>query len=131
MTDLRVVLADDHTDLVDVLELMVTMEGHHVVGIAAEGTAAVHVVAETTPDLVLLDLNMPGTSGLDALPALRAVSPASRIVVLSAMNRPDLVDAAISGGADGYLVKGDLVTLRCVLAETSDYAPVGPRPRLV
>ena len=130
MTALRVVLCDDHTDLVDVLELMVTMEGHHVVGIAGEGAAAVHVVAETKPDLVLLDLTMPGVSGLDALPAIKAASPASRVVVLSAMSRDDLVDAALAHGADGYLVKGDSVTLRCVLAETSDYAPVGPSPRL-
>jgi DNA-binding NarL/FixJ family response regulator len=130
MTGLRVVLVDDHEVLVEIIELMVTMEGHHVVGIANEATAAVHVVAESHPDLVLLDLTMPGVSGLDALPAIRAVSPASRIVVLSAIGREDLVDAALAAGADAYLVKGDTTTLRCVLAETSDYAPVGPRPRL-
>jgi DNA-binding NarL/FixJ family response regulator len=130
MSARRIVIADDHGDLVDVLELMITLEGHHVVGIAGDGTAAVHVVAETRPDLVLLDLSMPGDSGLDALPALRAASPASRIVVLSGIARDDLVDTALARGADGYLLKNDMVALRCVLAETADYAPVGPSPRL-
>jgi DNA-binding NarL/FixJ family response regulator len=130
MTGLRVAVCDDNTDLVDVLGLMVTTEGHQVVGIAGEGAAAVHVVAETKPDLVLLDLNMPGVGGLDALPAIKAASPASRVIVISGIARDDLVDAALTAGADGYLVKGDAVTLRCVLAETSDYAPAGPRPRL-
>jgi DNA-binding NarL/FixJ family response regulator len=123
MSALRVVLADDHVDFLDVLDLAVTVEGHEVVGIAHDGVIAVDVVGASQPDLLLLDLNMPTVGGLEALPAIRAVAPRTRVVVLTGFRCEELADAVLAAGADGYLVKGDLVALRSVLAYADAVGP--------
>jgi DNA-binding NarL/FixJ family response regulator len=113
---LRVVIADDHADFVDVLDLIVSTEGHEVVGTAYDGLIALDVVADTQPDLVLLDLNMPTVGGLDVRPAIRTLVPTAQVVVLTGFRCEELADTAIAAGADAYLVKGDLTALRGVLA---------------
>jgi DNA-binding NarL/FixJ family response regulator len=77
-----------------------------VVGEAADGAQAVEQAAELLPDIVLLDLSMPVLSGMEALPRIRAVAPAAKVVVLSGLDRSRMEPEAMAGGAVGYLEKG-------------------------
>jgi diguanylate cyclase (GGDEF)-like protein/PAS domain S-box-containing protein len=78
----------------------------HVVGQAGDGREAVALARHHQPDLIVLDLAMPGIGGLEALPLLRAVSPGAAVIVLSGLDEPGLEERARSEGAAGYLVKG-------------------------
>src|SRR5207237_3291193 len=71
----------------------------------ADGEEAIAAAAETQPDLVLLDLLMPGLDGLSALPRLREAAPGCEVVVLTASGTEENLLAAIRGGAAGYLLK--------------------------
>jgi diguanylate cyclase (GGDEF)-like protein/PAS domain S-box-containing protein len=77
-----------------------------VVGQAGDGREAVALARHHQPDLILLDLAMPGIGGLEALPLLRAVSPGASVVVLSGLDAAELEERARAEGAAGYLVKG-------------------------
>ncbi len=115
---IRIVIADDSEDLRLLLRIhLADLGGFQLVGEAATGPDAVHVVATTQPDLLLLDLAMPGGSGLDAIPEVRRVSPATRIVVLSGFSRGHLGDRALDAGADAYVEKGSLDRLLAQLTE--------------
>ena len=84
---------------------MLDQHGFDVVGGATDGADAVQLAGELRPDLVLLDLSMPGMSGLEALPPLRDAAPECEVVVLTASGTEDNLLAAIRGGAAGYLLK--------------------------
>ena len=125
MTDLSLVLVDDEADLRELVrETLRVAGGFTVVGEADNGGDAVTVVGDTHPDIVLLDLDMPVMSGLDALPRLRAASPASRVVVLSGLREEGIADRSRAGGAIGFLEKGirarDLVHELLVLGGVLD-----------
>jgi len=87
--------------LVDLLE----QHSFAVVGEAADGIEAVERAREVQPDLVLLDLTMPGGGGLEALPNVRAAAPGCEVVVLTASGTEENLLAAIRAGAAGYLLK--------------------------
>ena len=101
----RTLVVDDHpltrSALVDLLE----QHSFVVVGEAADGVEAVERARESQPDLVLLDLTMPGGGGLEALPKVRAAAPACEVVVLTASGTEENLLAAIRAGAAGYLLK--------------------------
>jgi DNA-binding NarL/FixJ family response regulator len=101
----RTLVVDDHpltrTALVGLLE----QHSFPVVGEAADGSEAVESARRLQPDLVLLDLTMPGGGGLEALPKVRAAAPDCEIVVLTASGTEDDLLAAIRAGAAGYLLK--------------------------
>ncbi len=83
---------------------------------AKDGKEGLAMVNEAAPDLVLLDLAMPGIGGLEALPLLRAVSPGSKVVVLSGLDPAEVEQHTRAEGASGYLVKGtDLSNLAAFL----------------
>jgi len=110
----RVLVADDRDSTRAVLRAAIDIEdGFAVVGDTASAEGAIHLAGEHQPDLILLDVAMPGTTGIDALPALRLAAPAATIVLLTAL---DPVTVSDRGGsvADGILDKtrtlGDLVT---------------------
>lgn len=103
----RVVVADDSADLRLLLTVQLALHhGLELVGEAATGLEAIDVVASTQPDVVLLDLAMPGMSGLDAIPEIRGASPQTRIIVVSGFSRDHLGDRALEAGADAYVEKG-------------------------
>lgn len=87
------------------LSAALTGAGYDVIGEAADGEAAVAVAESEQPDIVLLDLLMPGMSGIDVLAKIRAVSPSSKVVLLTGSESEEDLVAAIRGGARGYILK--------------------------
>ncbi|MBZ0309531.1 MAG: response regulator transcription factor, partial [Anaerolineae bacterium] len=103
---ITVVLADDHVILRTSLALFLdSCEGIKVVGEAANGDEAYKMVLEHTPRVLLLDLNMPGTSGLTILPSLRQDFPNLRILVLTGRDENIYIMKALRAGANGYILK--------------------------
>ena len=106
----RVLVVDDAANLRELLTLLLDAEDDFVVvGAAADGEQAVAKAAELTPDVVLLDLAMPVMDGLQALPELRRLLPAGRLVVFSGFEEESLARAALDAGADAYIEKGTSV----------------------
>jgi DNA-binding NarL/FixJ family response regulator len=103
---IRVVICDDHALVRSGLRRLLEAEGGvKVVGEAANAEEAVEAVRQQRPDVVLLDVVLPGRSGIDAIPDLRAVSAETRILVLSMQDDASYVRKAFGAGADGYLLK--------------------------
>src|ERR687886_442611 len=100
-------VVDDHPLTRDALAALLAQNGFDVVGQASDGEEAVSNARRLQPQLVLLDLSMPGADGLTALPRLREAAPEAEIVVLTASGDDDNLLAAISGGAAGYLLKSE------------------------
>ena len=103
----RILIVDDHPLTRDALASLLEQHGFDVVGQAPDGESAIEQARALTPDIVLLDLSMPGLDGLAALPRLRAAAPDCEVVVLTASGTEDNLLAAIRGGAAGYLLKSE------------------------
>jgi DNA-binding NarL/FixJ family response regulator len=103
----RVLIVDDHPLTRSALTSLLEQSAFSVVGEAADGKEAVERTRSLQPDVVLLDLSMPGPGGLEALPQLRAAAPECEIVVLTASGTEENLLAAIRGGAAGYLLKSE------------------------
>ena len=103
----RILIVDDHPVTREALAGLLQQSGFAVVGQAADGETAVDQATELAPDLILLDLSLPGMNGLDALPRLRAAAPAAEVVVLTASGTEENLLGAIRGGAAGYLLKSE------------------------
>ncbi len=102
----RIVLADDHLVVRAGLRLLLDGEpGLEVVAEAGDIEAARRYVRGHRPDVLVLDLNMPGGSSLGAIPAIRAESPDTQIVVLTMQQEPAFAREALGGGALGYVLK--------------------------
>jgi DNA-binding NarL/FixJ family response regulator len=102
---LRVVIADDHPFYRDGLVRLLRRSGIDVVGEVPNGEAAIRVVHETGPDVVVMDLNMPGLSGLEATRRLSEEAPDTRVLVLSVSAEQSDLTEAILAGASGYVLK--------------------------
>jgi DNA-binding NarL/FixJ family response regulator len=102
---LRVVLADDHAFYRQGLANLLRNFGIEVVGEASNGLAAIESVEETAPDVVVMDLNMPRLSGVEATRRLTERVPASRVLVVSVSEEEADVTEAILAGASGYVLK--------------------------
>jgi DNA-binding NarL/FixJ family response regulator len=103
----RVLIADDHPLTRDALNGLLSQHGFEVAGEAADGAQAVELARRLQPDLVLLDLSMPGVDGLEALPRLRAAATSCEVVVITASGTEENLMRAIRGGAAGYLLKSE------------------------
>ncbi|HUP86527.1 MAG TPA: response regulator transcription factor [Acidimicrobiales bacterium] len=107
MRPFRVVLVDDMVALRQLIRLTLERSGRfEVVGEAGNGEEGVKVAAETTPDLILLDISMPVMDGLEALPILRRTTPDATVVMLSGFSEDRLGAESAAGGAAAYLEKG-------------------------
>jgi DNA-binding NarL/FixJ family response regulator len=102
---LRVVLVDDHPVYRAGLARLLRESGVDVIAEVPNGEAALSVVAELAPDVVVMDLNMPGMSGLEATQRLVAQSPATRVLIVSVSAQEADVTDAILAGASGYVLK--------------------------
>ncbi|MGP8305680.1 response regulator [Vibrio sp. YIC-376] len=106
MTVCKVMLVDDHPLMRRGIQQLLSFESEfEVIAEASNGADAVAKAHELELDLVLLDLNMKGMSGLDTLKALRADGCEARIVILTVSDSPADIDAIVRSGADGYLLK--------------------------
>jgi DNA-binding NarL/FixJ family response regulator len=104
---IRVLVVDDHPLFRDGLAgLLATVGDVEVVGSAGDGEVAVRLSAELSPDVVLMDLNMPGLPGLEAIPRIVRSADAPAVLVLTMVDDDDSVAAAMQVGACGYLLKG-------------------------
>lgn len=102
-----VVIADDSEDIRLLLRVQLTSQlDADVVTEVATGPDAVLAVAEHQPDVILLDVAMPGGDGLEAIPGIRAASPRTKIIMLSGFAAGELAQAALEAGADAYVEKG-------------------------
>ena len=101
----RILIVDDHPLTRDALAALLTQQGFDVVGEAADGNEALSLVRTLQPDLVLLDLTMPGMDGLTVLPKIREEAPTCEVVVLTASDSEENLLGAIRAGASGYLLK--------------------------
>ena len=111
---ITIVLADDHTLVRSGLRMLLESEaGMHVVAEAGEVGDAERSVLEFEPDVLVLDLSMPGGSSLDAIPRITEASPATAVVVLTMQEDPAFAREALRAGARGYVLKqaasGELV----------------------
>ena len=104
---MRVLVVDDHPLTRAALTGLLEHNAFSVVGEAADGSEAIARARELQPDLVLLDLAMPGLDGLEALPRLRAAAPETEVVVLTASGSDADLLSAIRAGAAGYLLKSE------------------------
>lgn len=102
----RVLLADDQAMVRSGLRLILEAEGDlEVVGEAEHGDAAVRMVQQTTPDVVLMDVRMPVMDGLEATRRIVAVAPETRVIVLTTFDVDEYVYGALRAGASGFLLK--------------------------
>ena len=102
----RLVIAEDHTILREGLKaLLSTRADLEVVGEATDGREAVRAVQELNPDLILLDLSIPRSNGLEALKEIKRLSPQTKVLVLTVHKTEDYVFTALQAGADGYVLK--------------------------
>jgi DNA-binding NarL/FixJ family response regulator len=101
----RVLIVDDHPLTRDALGALLAQNGFSVVGEASGGEEAIELARTAQPDLILLDLSMPGMDGLQALPRLRETAPRCEVVMLTASVAEENLLAAIRAGAAGYLLK--------------------------
>ena len=126
---LSVVLVDDHTMLRQGLRRALEELGVKVLGEAADGEEGVKVSLATKPDVVLMDVSMPGTDGIDATRKLVGADNRMRVVMLTMHIDRDVIDRAIKAGAVGYLTKDASITevLEAIRLAANGDRPMSPR----
>ena len=103
---IKVLIVDDHSMVRQGLtDLLTSAEGIEVVGAIADGDQALAAVTELGPDIVLMDLSMPGMDGIDATRAVIAEHPSVRIIMLTSFSESSRILASLEAGAVGYLLK--------------------------
>jgi DNA-binding NarL/FixJ family response regulator len=107
VADIRVLVVDDHQIVRDgLVALLGALDGMEVVGSAADGREALHLVASSEPDVVVMDIQMPALDGIEATRFIAGRHPDVRVVVLTMNEDDDTILSAIRAGASGYLLKG-------------------------
>ncbi len=102
----RVFLIDDEELLTESMEIILTVKGQmEVVGIAKDGKEALERLKQTQADIALVDLNMKGMGGIELIPKLKELYPGMKLLVLTTFYDNHYITEALSGGADGYLLK--------------------------
>jgi len=127
---IRVVIADDHAVVrAGLAQLLATFADVELVGTASNGEEAVSLSAERTPDVVLMDLEMPIMDGIEATRQIRAAQPEVAVVVLTSFSDRERILSALDAGAAGYLLKDaepDAIA-RAIEAAARGEAPLDPK----
>ena len=105
MDKIKILLVDDETLLLESLEIILTLNDMDVIGTAHDGNEALSILQKQECSLAIVDLNMKGMGGIELIGRLRKEHPDIRILVLTTFYDDRNITAAISGGADGYLLK--------------------------
>jgi DNA-binding NarL/FixJ family response regulator len=114
---LRVILADEHRLFIDSLKTVIERLAPHirVVGTAQNGIEAVKKTEREHPDIIIMDINLPGTDGFEAIELIRSKAPDTKILILTAGDKPHCVEKAIKNKVSGYILKNipltELITL--------------------
>ncbi len=102
----KILLVDDEPLLLESLEIILSLSGdYEVIGKAGNGVEALELLSKDVPDLMLVDLNMPGMGGIELIPKVHAEYPQIKIIVLTTFYDEKSIAHAIAGGACGYLLK--------------------------
>lgn len=103
---IRLLIADDQALVRGALGALLDLEDDlEVCVLAADGAEALRLVAETKPDVCLMDIQMPGMDGVEATRRIREVSPGTRVLIVTTFARPGYLRAALDAGASGFIVK--------------------------
>ena len=103
---IKVIICDDQAIVRDGLEMLLNLEADiRVIGVAQDGSEAVELAKSKSPDLILMDLKMPGLNGVEATRRIRSGYPAIKVLVLTTYDDDEWVFDAIRAGASGYLLK--------------------------
>lgn len=103
---INILLADDHAMIREGLQMVIeTQKDLHVVGLAADGLEAVSLAERLKPDLVIVDIQMPGLSGFDVVRQIKQRLPQCRVIVLSMYDEEEYVLGVLRDGASGYVLK--------------------------
>ncbi len=111
MSEIRALIVDDYAPFRDVVQRIIAesqeLPALRVICEAEDGLAAVRKTEELQPDLILLDINLPGLNGIEAARRIRQIAPRSKIIFLSEHRSPALIREAMDTGAHGYIIKSD------------------------
>ena len=108
MTPIRTLIVDDHALVRSGVRALLEQNAHvTVIGEGGSGRDAIEMAAQLSPDVILMDLTMPGMNGLDATSLLAHGRPARRVIVLSGHGTPTMVRRALRAGARGYVLKNE------------------------
>lgn len=110
MKRLRILLCDDESQMLSWLQSVLETE-YTVVGTAEDGLALIAAAQALRPDLVLTDIDMPRMDGIEAVQELRKTLPDCRVIFHTSRDEPEVMAAAFSAGAAGYLIKDSLSSL--------------------
>jgi CheY-like chemotaxis protein len=113
MKKTRIILADDQLLIrAGVRAIIEALPSHELVSECADGHQAIAAIHQFHPDIILLDIAMPGPSGIEVARSVRQFDTRARILVLSSIDRKEIIEQAMHAGADGYLLK-DLCSTNC------------------
>jgi DNA-binding NarL/FixJ family response regulator len=128
LTDVRVVIVDDHDLFRSGLRNLLEEEGVQIIGEAAAGQEALDIVREVAPDVVVMDLNMPGMGGVEATRHISTIAPLTRVVMLTISDQDNDVIDAILAGACGYLLKDSSIhdLIAGILAASNGESLISP-----
>lgn len=129
---IRVVIADDHVLFAEAMSAALVQRGYQVEKVVRTGKDAVEAVGELRPDLVLLDLNLPDSSGVEVGRVIGHVAPATKILVVTAGNDPKLVWRSMRAGFRGYVTKESSMStfLDAIESVLAGRTVTPPRPRI-
>ena len=106
MTQIRILVVDDHQIVRQgIRSLLSNYPDFDIIGEAADGTAALTLVSQLAPDVTLLDIRMPGESGLEVLRQIRETQPEAKVLMLTSFDDDEHVLSALRAGAQGFVLK--------------------------
>lgn len=107
----RIILADDYLLIrAGIRALFETLPDHELVAECSDGHEAVAAIRKLSPDAILLDIAMPGPSGIEVTQTIRQFDTNTRILILSSIDRPEIIEQGMAAGANGYLLKDFVIT---------------------